>query len=638
MAQGDYEVLDGFALVPTDDPDAWGLGQVSEGEAFGMYLPEEPGLYGFEDVAGCGGRCEDQPENFTGSARYVQASERAKLVDTKFMRFAPVVEEEQSMGNLGSGLVQMISGFGDLGYTEYLAYGDLNDLREGYPLGQVDIAGDEYGFPDEQYEDYAPAPPPDMTDVPQANTPDQAELADILEQRRQAIADAIKQRNLMTQKVADLDHQIVEVLNPQYQQALAADDQEQAIKIGGEIRVLNLKRAEAVQKALDWAQFQATAAQMAKNVRAQLALNLLYQETLNRQDPQMAAAISRTYAEIGQATAALKQARAQQLAAQQAAAKQQQAQLQASAQQAETARMQQKVTTLQARLQTLQAQYDAAVKEVAALKSKPGMKIIPKVKTDAMQRLALLVKSAKNMLAKAKQEMATKQAQIPLSMQRPVQPMPQQQGYGYDPYADQEYGYEEFQGLDGLDAFDATVPYCALYTRDGYGPTCMQAGTMQLGGWSEPSYPSLAEGIAGIGELASELENIMDIGSAWDVAGKIVGASTQAVVEEAGKRAKAQKSKHLCKLECYKLGGPNWKKDQALCIAKCEAGGGPDVKDVMPNPFVAPTSTPLWKRWWFFPALLAAGGIGYGIYSSMQSPRGMQGFGRVSRRRRRHRR
>lgn len=635
MARGDYEVLNGFALVdPDENEDVWRLG-----EPFGMYLPEYDGMYGID---GCGGRCGTLPGNLTGSARYVIPSEIAMEQYEKDNRFT---EENESMANLGDGLVQMIeglSGFGDLGYTEYLAYGDLNDLREGYPLGMVDIGPEgEYdlqepggGYDDSYYQDDMPAPPPDMRDVPPAKTVDQAELADILAQRRQAIADAIKQRNIQTQKVTDLDHQIVNVLNPQYQQALASNDQEAAVKIGGQIRILNLQRAEAVQKALEWAQFQATAAQMAKNVKAQLALNQLYQETLMRQDPQTAAAIAQAYAEIGQVTAQIKQARAQQLAMQQYAQQAQKAQDVAAAVAQDVAAAQQAVDQVQAQATYIAQQYEAAVKQLQALKAKKGAKLIPTSLTDSIPRYKKQLTEVQALLAQATQTLAAKkQAQ---QMAQPMQP-----GYGMDPYGGgyapmpMQYGYG-MQGLDGIgdiDALDATVPYCTLYTRDGYGPTCMQATRMELGGLGEePSkgmrlFTDIITG--GAAELSWNEKARTGLDKDVDKIGKTSGFIAKNVTCPVAKNLQASTSQGKGSAGSIAAAFAT-----SALVGLCSTPG----KSPLPVPVIVVTEKPLWSRWWFFPAMLALGGVGYGIYRGMKSPRSLQGFGRVRRHRRHGRR
>jgi hypothetical protein len=543
------------------------------------------------------------------------------------------------MGDLGSmALVQLLGGlsaFGDLGFVEHQAY-DLGNLSEGYPLGDVEIAGEDYSGGDsyggdysQQYDDYTPAQAPDnsdlpySTDMPPQGAADQAALADIIAQRRQAIADAMKQRDVQQAKVADLDHQIVDILNPQYQQALQSGDQEAAVKIGGQIRILNFQRAEAVQKALDWAAFQATASQMTKNAYAQMQLQQLYYQTM-QQDPSTAQAIAQVYQEIGQATMAVKAARAAQIQ-QKKMEDQQYRQSLIQSQSDRVTAAQNDITTKKAALVAAQKAYTRASAVGASGRTTaaagPARK---KVETAAGDYNAAVqtLKQQQQIL----QSLTTQASSLPAPTVA--------EGIAPQSLPD--------AGLEGL---DDVAPYCTVYTRDGYGPTCAQASIINLGanlGWDEPAMPYVAQGVRGIARSLGEL------GSWWDVAEKLTvvgatGVAEQMKADEATRKAKAQSDlfQAACESDCRgsKENQGNSSLMQA-CLIRCRAGVS--SASLVKSPVLPmPAKQGLFERPGVVLALaVVGGGVLAGLYMAAKKPAGAtQVSGLHSRRRRRsHRR
>lgn len=560
-ARGDYEVQDGFALIDDDDPEAYGLADVSGEEMWGGF-----GLY------------------------------------------AP---EDGSLGALGDGgLVQVLEGlssFGGLGGIEADVYGAPGDARESYPLAaELDFPDDGFapaddygdGYGSDEYDvgaDYsADAAEYDMTDVPPVNTANEAELAQILEQRRQAIADAVAQRAAQTQKVAELDQKIVGELNPQYQMALGAGDQETALRIGTQIRVLNIQRAAAVQKALDWAKFQALAAQLAKNVRAQLGLMQLFYQT-RQDDPQTAAAIARAYQELGQVTMQIKAVRAQE----QARAAQDKLNAEAD-----------KLNAIWNKLNAAQQQLLKIPKGVNEAKLAPSAK----ARLDAVRARIDQFKAEHRAQAEVVKQVkaAGLAAGVPL------------QGLG-----------------DGVDADDTEyvqdVQMCTLYTRDAYGPTCLQRGPIGLGdlgfnwdsfsrgvtnvltggsaelAWNKPAKDGVDKGVDKIGKTASTIAQFVTCPIAKNLQAQGAGKAADSAGEVLGRFATAG------------------------IVGLCNTPQGGAVVPTMV--YTPPVEPPWYRRPGPVLALaLVAGGVIGGAYLATRPPRSMNGLGRVARRRRRSRR
>ena len=543
------------------------------------------------------------------------------------------------MGDLGMGLVQLLGGlsaFGDLGYVEHQAY-DLGDLSEGYPLGDVEIAGEEYngggqygGGEDytQQYDDYSPAAAPDNSDLyapqyaasmPPQSAADQEALADIIAARRQAIADAMKQRDIQTQKVAELDQQIVNVLNPQYQQALQSGNEEQAVKIGGQIRILNFQRAEAVQKALDWAAFQATASQMTKNARAQFDLQQLYYQTMQT-DPQTAYAIAQVYQEIGQATMQIKAARAQQVQQK----KLEDQQYRQSLIQAQSDRVTQAMTDIQTK-KTALTRAMKAYTQASAVRS-GGRSTTATQQQKKAQTAQADYNTAQQTFAEQKRIL------VSLTAQAQALPAPTVAS-GIAPQSLPD------AGLEGLDAM---APYCTVYTRDGYGPTCAQASVINLGanlGWDDEAMPLLNNGVAQIAQAFGEL------GSWWDVAEKLTvvgatGVATEMKSREAEQKAKAQSSlfQAACESDCRgsKENQGNSSLMQA-CLIRCRAGVSSSSSKAVVLPMPAKKGL-LDSPGVVLALAVVGGGIIAGVVMASRKPQTAPMQGLHSRRRRSHRR
>ena len=465
MAKGDYDVIDGMALVDGDSlDDAMGLGLVNNEIAWGIGLAD--------------GLSEDVAASLTG---------------------------------LDDGMVAILeglSGFNYLGGIEDKAYRWDEDMSygEGYPLGGVlaDVTADnefpteergfmpdagDSGYDDEggdyrdQQQDGAGPTDEYEDELMDARTPDEGELARIVAARREAIEEAIRQRAIATEKVAELDEKIVGELEPAYQAALMAGDQAQAMQIGVRMRAYNLERQAAVQKALDWAQFQTTASQLTKNAKAQLALMKLFFQ-IQAQDPKTAAQVAAAYQEIGTVTAQIKAARARALAY--AAAKNKAAKVK--------------------HLQLLERLYTTKYKRLGAIGARANTPQYAAEVARLRQEMATLQDQQKTLKA----EIAEINAASPAA--------------------------QALQGLGAVASRRGSIPYCEVYTRDAYGPTCAQQGEVDMGGGR---LAGLADDGGGLGDLGAWYDTLFRV-SAGVATG---GASELALNREASGELKKSVSK-----------------------------------------------------------------------------------------------
>ena len=632
MALGDYDVINGLAMVGDDfvgddfvDPDMVAAEGTEAFGAFELYAPEDPGVTSMQGLAADFNPCYMDPpgpdcvlsglgETYKGDC--IEACKGDEDCEYKC---------RMGLNGLGdAGLVQVIEGLSDfasLGDAETKAYHQDEDLSaagsEGYPLGadlgdgitsdemllddsQLDTEDTfdlpESGFSPEDmtggggYDDTTPAEGDDNSDIPKADTPDQAELASILVARRQAIVDAIKQRDLQTAKVADLDHQIVDILNPAYQTALAKNNRTAAAQLGVKIRILNLQRAEAAAKAIDWAKFQATVAQMAKNAGAQLALAKLYQETL-QSDPNTAAQVAQAYQEIGAVTQAIKDARARAVAAQQAQA----------------------IRLMAGKLADLNANIARRRQMLASSNVRPEKRTMLQQNIDLLEKQAIPLRQ--------QLRAANQSVMMPPTTESLLLPS---MGGGALPASVMDPSAQ-------LAGFDEVVPFCEVYGRDSYGPTCLRQGKMDLGG------------LDGLGDFWHTTADILTGGAAeqsWDK--KQQGE----VQKEVGKVQKASDfmAKNVTCPVANKLnsgavgdvaksaGGILGKFMVGGIVNLCSGGHAP------PAPVYTPPLPPPWyKRPGPMLALaLVVGGAVGGIALAMRPPERMNGLGRLHARRRRH--
>jgi hypothetical protein len=552
---------------------------------------------------------------------------------------------------LADGLVAVIeglSGFGALGETEDRAYRPGEDMSygEGYPLGgslaaEVGVQND-YEFPTEErgfmpdagdgedgeQGDQAQGPTDEYEDeLMDAQTPDENELKTIIEERRAAIETAIKQRAVQTQRVADLDQQIVYQLEPQYQAALQRGDTDAARQIGTRMRVLNIQRQAAVQQALDWAQFQVMAAQMTKNAKAQMALMKLFFQT-QEEDPKRAAEVAAAYQEVGAVTAAIKAARAAALQQQTSARKR------ALDYRAGIVKMQ-RAKRLQ-QLEKTYAQYYAQMGKIGAKANQPQyaaqVASLQQKMTAAQEQIA----AAK---AAIKEENDAQVAAAEAAMQGP----PALQG---------------FDGFGSIASRPGSIPYCEIVTRDAYGPTCVQASDIDMGGGR----------LAGLG----------DMGAWYDVVGRVTagvftgGASELALNVPASGALKGEVSKigqasswFSKNVTCPVTNKLSGSKDLAkaggaaeLAVAATSGICGAAAKkaalaqaeaDAKAGVVKLPEERGMHERdvpWWASPGTMlglavVAGGIIGGVVLATRAPErksGTAGFGRLPSRRRRGRR